>query len=306
MTRRNPGRTGRPAFATDDGVERRTFTPTGFPLGWGSETGTLGDEFPYARAGTAEQPLVVLPGIGDALFPGYYPPPVAWVLGSYFSRFLDSHTVYLVSRPRGLPSGHTIEGMADNVAPVLAEEFGSADVLGISMGGLIGQALGFRHPDLVDRLVLANTGYHPSQSALEDVERFHSWVQERNWARIRAELATAMFSDLRQVFYPPLVLTAGRFLQPRPADPGDVTVSLSAIQAFHDIDRLDAITAPTLVFGGSEDPYYPTAILEETAESIPDARLAIVEGAKHAAFHERKCQFDAAVEEFFEDTESRC
>ncbi|MFC7155364.1 alpha/beta fold hydrolase [Halomarina halobia] len=262
------------------------------------ETGDLLGRFPYVRVGEGAKPLVVFPGVGDAMFDGDYPPPSAWVLRRYFRRFVDDYAVYVVSRPRGLPEGETIEGMAADYADALERELGPADVLGISMGGMIGQAFAADHPDLVDALVLANTGCRVADAAQDTVRRFRRYARAHDWGRIRAELAAAMFTDWRAVSYPPLALTVGRFVLPRPAVPADVRVSLDAILAFDWRDRLDDVDARTLVVGGSDDPYFPEPILEETAAGIPDATLFAFSGATHGAFHERKSAFDSRVKAF--------
>lgn len=238
----------------------------------------------------------MVPGIDDAMFEGRYPVGTGWALGWYFARFADDHAVYVVSRPRGLPEDASIADMADGYVEVVAGEFGTADVLGISMGGMIGQELAARRPDLVDALVLANSGGRIAD--LATVRRFERYARERDWARIRAELAAAMFSDWRAVSYPPLALTAGRLVMPRPADSTDVTASLSAVEAFDATDHLGDVEAPTLVFGGTDDPFFPAPVLEETAANLPDAELATIAGGRHGAYHEFKCEFDARVDAF--------
>lgn len=212
-------------------------------------TGELLGEFPYARVGRGPRTVVVIPGVDDAMFSGRYPTGIAWSFYWHFSRFVGDHTVYLVSRPRSLSEGHTIADMADGYAAVLANELGPADVMGLSMGGQIAQELAIQHPDLVGRLVVANSGHRIAD--LDIVDRVLRYATRQDWASIRAELASAMFSDLRAVAYPPLAATVGRFLFPRPADPDDVLVSLHAVREFDAADRLGAIKAPTLVFGGT-------------------------------------------------------
>lgn len=260
------------------------------------------DGHPYARVGDGPEPLVVVPGIDDAMFSGRYPLPLQVALYWYFSEFVGDYTVYLVSRPRHLPDGHSIDGMADGYAAVLAEELGPANVVGISMGGLIAQSLAARYPDLVDRTVLANTGVRIADTDV--VDRFLGYADARDWASIRAELSAAMFSDWRQAVYPPLAATVGRAVAPRPADPDDVDVSLEAIRAFDGADLLGDVEAPTLLFGGTEDPYFPEETLRETAAAVPEAELTLVHGGKHAAFHERKPAFDSRVLSFLERPES--
>jgi pimeloyl-ACP methyl ester carboxylesterase len=47
------------------------------------------------------------------------------------------------------------------------------------------------------------------------------------------------------------------------------------------IKRLNEICAPTLIIGGSEDPFFSESLLRETAEKIPDATLHVYEGVGH-------------------------
>ncbi|WP_095590538.1 alpha/beta fold hydrolase [Actibacterium ureilyticum] len=51
---------------------------------------------------------------------------------------------------------HTYPEMADDLAEVIAAHGGHADVLGHSMGGKTAMMLALRHPDLVDRLIVAD------------------------------------------------------------------------------------------------------------------------------------------------------
>lgn len=262
-----------------------------------TQTGTLRDEFPYVRVGDGPRTLVVLPGLSDAMFSGRFPSAAGPALATYFYRYLDEYTVYLISRPRGLPEGYTIGESADNYARAL-RELAPVDALGISMGGLIGQQLCVRHPELVDRLVLANSGCRLSDAGREPVGRMLRHARERDWFSIRAELARGSYSDLRSVTYPPFIHTIGRFVLPRPADPDDVRLSLEAILDYDGRAELADVEHPTLVIGGSRDPYFTADVLRETADGVPDARLVLIRGAKHGAFHERKLTFDRKTTAF--------
>lgn len=273
------------------------------PLSLASDTGELPGGHPYVRTGNGSRALVILPGVGDAMFPGRYPPFAGAGLASYVARYLDEYTVYLLSRPRGLPSGYDAEDAVATHARALeaiGDSSNAVDVVGISMGGLIGQALARSRPDLVDRLVLANSGCRLDDDARPTVRRFDDYARERDWAAIRSELAVAMFSDGRAMVYPPLLQTVGRPFQPRPADPADVWRSVEFILEFDGCDVLEGIEQPTLVFGGDRDPFFTESVVRETARGLPNGELELVSGAKHAAFHERKWQFDSRVRSFLE------
>ncbi|RQG98686.1 alpha/beta fold hydrolase [Natrarchaeobius oligotrophus] len=282
---------------------QRFADPTRAVRAAGCETGTLPGGHPYVRAGSKPRSLVVLPGFGDAMFSGDYPPFSGWALASYFARYLRTHEIYLLSRPRKLPPGY---GPADAVETharaleAIVDAGGTIDVIGISMGGLIGQALARRRPDLVDRLVLANSAARLDDGARPAIRRFERYARERDWAAIRADLAAAMFADGRAVAYPLAARTVGRFLQARPAEPADVSRSLAFVRRFDGRDELADVERPTLVFGGERDPYFTAERTRETAEALPRGELELVPGAKHGAFHERKATFDSSVRSFFE------
>lgn len=285
------------------------------PLGGDVEAGRLLGEFPYVGLGGGPRPLIFVPGVGDAIFNGEYNAALGRLVRSYYRPYLDTHSVYVVSRPRGLPDGYGIGDMADDYARV-ADELGGADVLGISMGGFVAQTLAADYPELVDRLVLAVTGAHASETGEETVRRWRNLAEDRAWYEIRAELVGDMFSDWRRVAYPGAVRSLGvasrwrRQIAPgladyvpnvpvlEPADPNDVAVTMEATLAFDGTDRLGEIEAPTLVFGGAEDPYFPAPVLEDAAERIPDSRLEVVPGGRHGVYHERKGRFDDAVTRF--------
>ena len=270
-----------------------------------SDTGTLPGGHPYASVGTGDRALVVLPGLDDSMFSGVYPPFAGWALAPYFARYLDSHAVYQVSRPRGLPAGYDADdAVASHVRALesIADSHDGVDLLGISVGGLIAQALGARTSGPVDRFVVANSACRLADEARPIARRFERYAREHDWGSIRSELAAEMYSDGRAVAYPPMLRTIGRFLQPRPAEPADVWRSLEFALAFDACDDLDEIEEPTLVFAGENDPFFPPECTRTTAERLPRGELEIVSGAKHAAFHERKFTFDSAVRSFFERT----
>lgn len=265
-------------------------------------TGHLLDSFPYVRLGSADKQLVVIPGFGDSMFGGWYPPATAWALQSYFHRFADEYTVHLISRPRGLPENYSIDDATEQYGQILDELPSPVDILGISMGGLIGQELAARYPDLVAQLVVTVSGHRVDDSSRPTVRRWKAYADNHRWSRLRSELATALYSnrDWRRYVLPSTIQAVGRFVFPRPAVPTDVSRSLTAILDYDGTPTLDEIDADTLVIGGSDDPFFPESILRETADRIPDASVHLIEGTKHGAFDERKRSHDTAVKAFLE------
>lgn len=265
-------------------------------------TGQLLDSFPYVRVGDGERQLVVIPGFGDAMFGGRYPPAAAWALQGYFHRFTDEYTIHVISRPRGLPENYSIDDATEQYGQILDQLPTPVDVLGISLGGLIGQELAARYPDLVAQLVLTVSGWQVEDGGRPIIERWHQYAENQRWYRLQSEAAAELYSprDWRRYFLTSAFGIASQSVLPRPAVPTDVSRSLAAILDYDGTDILGEIDAETFVVGGSHDPFFPESILQETADRIPAADAFVIDGAKHGAFDERKRRHDTAVRAFLE------
>ncbi|WP_253738939.1 alpha/beta fold hydrolase [Halohasta salina] len=268
-------------------------------------TGHLLDSFPYVRVGDGDKRLVMIPGFGDSMFGGRYPPAAAWALQAYFHRFTDACTVYVISRPRGLPANYQIDDAADQYGRILDGFPTPVDVLGISMGGFIGQELAARYPELVEQLVLTVSGWQVAESGRPIIERWQRYADQQRWYQLQSEAAAELYSvrDWRRYLLGSVFGLASQSLLPRPAVSTDVSRSLSAILDYDATDILGEVDAETYVVGGSHDPFFPESILRETADRIPTADVFPIDGAKHGAFDERKRRHDTAVKAFLDGSQ---
>lgn len=66
------------------------------------------------------------------------------------------------------------------------------------------------------------------------------------------------------------------------------------------VGMLGRVTVPALVVVGSEDAYTPVADARVMSEGIPDAALAVIEGAGHMPNLERRAEFDAVLGAFLD------
>lgn len=70
-------------------------------------------------------------------------------------------------------------------------------------------------------------------------------------------------------------------------------------------ERLPEVDLPTLVLTGSHDVSTPPADSRHIASLLPDARLAVIEGAGHHPWFERPEEFGAAIEAFLQELQPR-
>lgn len=195
------------------------------------------------------------------------------------------------------PRPYTLEGLAGDFVRALDKRgIERAHWVGLSMGGMIGQAFALGHPERLGRLVLANTtsGYGPDGPKMWEARA--KAVTEGGMAAIKDAVMARYFSEEFRASQPGVVATvAQRFLEV-PAE-GYV----GCCDAIRDLDFTSAlgnIRARTLVIAGEKDAGTPVAMSEAIAARIPGARLAIIPGAAHLSAVEKKEEFNALVRQF--------
>jgi 3-oxoadipate enol-lactonase len=184
----------------------------------------------------------------------------------------------------------TIAQLAQDAAGLLdALGIATADVLGISMGGMIAQELVLARPDLVRTLTLGCTYCGGPGSSLTSPDVFRRLAEPMLAGDRAASLRAAWEANVS----PQVAADAdayGRWLQVAQERAVAVPVIMAQAQACaaHDTSaRLGAVTAPTLVVHGTEDRMFAAQNGRLIASSIPGARLEIMEGVGHLFFWEQ-------------------
>lgn len=181
----------------------------------------------------------------------------------------------------------SVEKMADDAAAVIEAAGGeSVGVMGMSMGGCTAMTLAARRPDLVERLVLADT------TSCYGSERVATWNDRaRNaQAKPRSEQAgfqlDRWFSEAFRTEHPEQAQrVVDIFLG---TDSAVHAAACGALGAFDGTPELGNIKAETLVIVGEEDYATPLAMAQVIAERIPGARLEVLRNARHLSLLERQ------------------
>jgi len=187
------------------------------------------------------------------------------------------------------PSPYDLATMADDVAAVLDASSIERVVLGgVSMGAMVAMHAMLRHPSRVRALMLMDT--EPGRPP---------W---RNWLERRALVAAAFVGGMRRTLARAVVrrMFADEFRRRRPdviarfeervaaVSPRALRLAARAVDDRPSlVDRLPAMTVPTLVVWGSEDAYTPLEAGRRMCERLPAASLVVVPGAGHLAVTER-------------------
>jgi pimeloyl-ACP methyl ester carboxylesterase len=264
------------------------------------ETGTFLGESPYVRIGNGPENLVILPGTTLENEP---PSRVAaWTYRLGFGRFARDYTVYVINRRRGMPPGYTTQDMAADYAAVLERELGPSHIMGFSTGGEIAQYVAIDHPASVRSLILVVSACRLSEVGREICERWQALAREDRWRELRADMASvAVSSETNKRLARAFIRVFGNLVFRVPSDPSDFLTTLEADLSHDTTGQLGGISAPTLVVGGNEDPFFSEDLLRETADKIPDATLRVYEGVGHGVPKERKRRYEEDTLAFLGD-----
>ena len=192
----------------------------------------------------------------------------------------------------GAPAYTGDDLVADAIGVLDALDVGSAHVVGLSMGGALGQVMALDHRERVASLTLiATSPAGPGEPDLPDMtaegRAAFGQATEPDWSDRAAvidyatQLARACASRSRPFDEQAMRELWGRVL--------DRTTDIeSSMKNHYAVDgrgrwreRLGDIDAPTLVIHGTEDPVFPLGHGEALAREIPGAELLTLEGSGH-------------------------
>jgi len=240
-------------------------------------------------------PLLVITGLGASLD-----------LGAPFERALAAEGLQVISfdapgigqstpyaRPRRMPGiARTVERLLDALG------FDLADVLGVSLGGVVAQQLAHQAPGRVRRLVLAATGpglggVPGSPRVLLSLATPRRYNQPDYYRRIAGRIyGGAARRDPDALLHG----SVARFIE-RPTLLGYLG-QIYAITGWSSLPWLRTIHQPTLVLAGDDDPIVPLINGHILARFIPDAKLHVVRQGGHLFVLERPAEIAALVAGF--------
>lgn len=192
---------------------------------------------------------------------------------------------------------YTLEALAADAVGVLDRlAIERAHWIGLSMGGMVGQAVALGHPRRLRRLVIANSTAAYGRDGPAMWSARVQAVEEGGLEAIARTVEARYFSEGFRRDRPDVVARSmERFLAtPRQGYLG----CCDAIAALEYSALLPRIEAPTLVIAGGADLATPVAMSEAMARAIPGARLALIAGAAHLSAVEDPAEFARLVEDF--------
>jgi pimeloyl-ACP methyl ester carboxylesterase len=231
----------------------------------------------------------------------------------YDSRDAGRSTGYSAGAP-----GYGLGDLAADAAALLdALGITAAHVVGMSQGSAVGQLLALDHADRVTSLTLASSTpggpghHHPDLPGVapEIQELFAAEPAAPDWSDRTAVIeylveAERPFAARSRPFDTDGMRAAAARIVDRTVDIAAQLTNPFLIDAGTPWrDWLGALTAPTLVLHGTEDPMFPIAHGRALAAEIPGATFIPLEGTGHEVFPRH--QWDTVVPAILDHTSGR-
>lgn len=193
------------------------------------------------------------------------------------------------------PGPYSMSGLGDDLAFLLrALALGPVHYVGLSLGGMSGQALALDHPGLLRSITICDA----LPESLPDADAI--------WGpRIRAVREARSCVPIAEPTLDRWLTPAYRAANPARArdilstiaatDPEGYAGCAEAIMRFSHVARLPGLAVPALVLCGEHDHAVPPAEGERIARLVPDGRFVVVEGARHLPNVEQAAAFNALL-----------
>jgi len=244
----------------------------------------------YVAFGKGQKNLIIIQGLNVRDVKG-----AGASLALMYRIFAKDYRVYLFDRRKVVEKGLTNWDLAEDIYHSMKElDIRSADVFGVSQGGMIAMALALEHPECVDKLVLGVTSSRANENIKNVVGKWVDCAINKDHITINKETFSLMYTEKylkKYRLFMPLVV---RMIKPKDFD--RFAILASAILDFDCYDRLNEIRCPVLVLGGDKDMITTGKASVEIADKL-DCEIHMYSEYGHAAYEEAK-DFNSRIYEF--------
>lgn len=253
----------------------------------------------YDVSGKGEA-LLLIPGLGGAA--SFWNDIVPLLVDRYKVIAFDHRGTARSDRPIG---GYSVSRIAQDAVEILrAENVDHAHVVGHSTGGMVAQFLALDTPQLVQSLVISGSWEKPDARFVTMFEARLAVLRAagpREYQQLTHAIGfPSSFIESNEKLLESAIKNAADALSPREVAEARIQMLLTDERS----GELPRIAARTLVIGATDDALVPFSHSQKLAAMIPNARLAVIDGAHFfPRVHPEK--YAKTLREFLEDTDEQ-
>jgi len=197
---------------------------------------------------------------------------------------VKTHEVLQLSLP-GFPGSDSAGGNLNDIADHIAQCLKSLNMpkkpifLGNGYGGFIALITSIRHPEIAEKLILADCGACFSEPGRAAFRGMSSNAKANGLEAIADVAMRRLFAPEFQEKNPELIAFRKKcFLA---VNPETFHGACEALATLDIRDKLSSVKQPTLVLVGEQDEATPPPMSQELAAGLPNAKLVILPGLAH-------------------------
>lgn len=198
---------------------------------------------------------------------------------------------------QGTEGPYTLEQLADDIHGLLLH-LGVVRThwVGLSLGGMIGQVLAIRHPEILDHVVIADsTGKAAPNAATLWGERAAVARSQGMGALVQPTLSR-WFTDPYREANPDVMACIGQGIESTSV--AGFAGCCAAISVINTHQGLQQLRIPGLVLVGDQDKATPPAMSEQIHQNWPQSKYLEIKDAAHLSNIEQALAFNHALTEF--------
>lgn len=236
----------------------------------------------YIAFGSGSRHLILIPGLGEGLQEIY---GTALPFAVMYRKPARDYRVHVFGRRLKMPAGFTTRDMAEDIFRAMtALGIPSANVVGVSLGGMIVQHLAAEHPEAVERLVLCVTLPYKNHALVSCLTGWSELARQGDIKGIMVD--TLLKSNTPAAIKKSLWLYKlfGGLMSKKHIDRFCV---MAQAGIDHDgTQALSRITCPTLIIGGRLDQIVTGEASEQLHGLIEGSTLYMYEEYGHGLYEE--------------------
>lgn len=245
----------------------------------------------YISFGNKSKNLIIIPGLGD----GFVTVKKSGILYYLqYKKVISKYNVFVFSRRNNINKHFTIEDMADDIVKMMdILNIKSANILGISQGGMIAQKLAIKYPKRIEKLILTVTTSRTNMLINDKVSKWIEYANNKDYKSIYIDSCKNSYSNKFLNKYFKYYKIIASLYNSKSYD--RFIIQAKSCLEHNTYNELDKIKAKTLVIGAYLDKIVGVDASIELADKIDNSELYIYTDYGHAVYIEAKDYIDRVL-----------